>query len=93
MPKWNFPLELRISLLIIFLFIHVCLYVFIQPLIVACNKTDLVSLDDLEKKDPESRNLIAELQKEGIPVIETSTITQKGVMDVRNEVRFNLFEF
>ncbi|KAL7640011.1 UNVERIFIED_CONTAM: hypothetical protein RMT77_009425 [Armadillidium vulgare] len=56
-----------------------------KPLVVACNKADLVSLDDLEKIDPEKRNLITAIQKEGIPVIETSTLTQMGIMDVRKE--------
>ncbi|KAB7507738.1 Nucleolar GTP-binding protein 1 [Armadillidium nasatum] len=56
-----------------------------KPLVVACNKADLVSLDDLEKQDPEKRELITAIQKEGIPVIETSTKTQMGIMDVRKE--------
>ncbi|MCL4137091.1 UNVERIFIED_CONTAM: hypothetical protein GTU68_020193 [Idotea baltica] len=56
-----------------------------KPLIVACNKTDVVTLEQLGQENPEKRELIAAIEKEGVPVFETSTVTQKGVMEVKKE--------
>lgn len=57
-----------------------------QPLIVACNKVDVTSLEDLEQNYPEKRALVAQIESEGVPVMQMSTLTQKGVMEVKKEV-------
>ncbi|XP_076065536.1 GTP-binding protein 4-like [Oratosquilla oratoria] len=54
-----------------------------KPLIVACNKVDVITLEELAS---EKRELISALVKNGIPVFEMSTLTQQGVMEVK-EVR------
>ncbi|XP_068213596.1 GTP-binding protein 4 [Palaemon carinicauda] len=56
-----------------------------KPLIVACNKIDVMNLERLGKEYPEKRAMIAALEKEGIPVVEMSTLTKEGVMDVKKE--------
>lgn len=55
-----------------------------KPLIVACNKTDIVTLKELEENHPEKYKLIAALQEEKIPILEMSTLTEDGVMEVKN---------
>lgn len=60
-----------------------------QPLIVACNKIDVINLEDLAEKYPEKRELIAVLECDSIPVMEMSTLTQQGVMEVKKEVSIN----
>ncbi|KAG7157307.1 GTP-binding protein 4-like [Homarus americanus] len=56
-----------------------------KPLLVACNKVDVMNLEELGEKYPEKRELIASLEREGIPVLEMSTLTQQGVMEVKKE--------
>lgn len=56
-----------------------------KPLIVACNKIDVMNLDRLGKEYPAKRALITALEKENIPVLEMSTLTQEGVMDVKKQ--------
>lgn len=56
-----------------------------KPLLVACNKIDIMSLEGLEEKYPEKRELIAALERENIPVMEMSTLSQEGVMEVKKE--------
>lgn len=56
-----------------------------KPLLVACNKIDITSLEGLEEKYPEKRELIAALERENIPVMEMSTLSQEGVMEVKKE--------
>lgn len=56
-----------------------------KPLIVACNKIDVMTLEDLAEKFPEKREMVAELERDGIPVLEMSTFTQHGVMEVKKE--------
>ena len=59
-----------------------------QPLIVACNKTDIRSLEELSQIDSKSRQLISDIENDNIPVMELSTLTQAGVMDVKTKVDF-----
>ena len=54
----------------------------------ACNKTDVLTLDELKEKSEEKRNLIKEIEDENIPVIPMSTLSKDGVMNVKNEVGF-----
>lgn len=52
----------------------------------ACNKVDITGLEDLEQNHPEKRALVAQIEKENVPVMQMSTLTQKGVMEVKKEV-------
>lgn len=52
----------------------------------ACNKTDVITLRELKEKSPEKFNLISALEEEKIPILEMSTLTQDGVMEVKKEV-------
>ncbi|KAG0713698.1 Nucleolar GTP-binding protein 1 [Chionoecetes opilio] len=56
-----------------------------KPLIVACNKVDVTSLEELEQNFPEKRALVAQVEAEGVPVMQMSTLTQQGVMDIKKE--------
>lgn len=52
-----------------------------KPLLIALNKSDIVTLDDLKG---EERRLIDSLSAEGLPVISMSTVKETGIMEVRN---------
>lgn len=56
-----------------------------KPLIVACNKVDVMNLEQLGKEYPAKRELISALEKDNIPVLEMSTLTQEGVMAVKKQ--------
>ncbi|KAK3880850.1 hypothetical protein Pcinc_014683 [Petrolisthes cinctipes] len=56
-----------------------------KPLIVVCNKVDIINLEQLGKESPEKRELVAELERDHVPVRQMSTITHEGVMDVKKE--------
>lgn len=49
------------------------------------NKADILKLEDLS---PEKRGLLASIESENIPVMEMSTVTENGIMEVKQEVRF-----
>jgi nucleolar GTP-binding protein len=53
-----------------------------KPLVIALNKIDVISLDEIRD---EARQAIDGLILEGLPVIPMSTVEDKGVMDVRNK--------
>ncbi|XP_034744464.1 nucleolar GTP-binding protein 1-like [Etheostoma cragini] len=53
-----------------------------KPLIVVANKCDVKKISELPE---ESQKIFADLTTEGISVIETSTLTEEGVMQVKNE--------
>ena len=53
-----------------------------KPLIIAINKTDIMTIDDVRS---EAKVEIEKLTSEGLPVISMSTVTETGVMDVRNK--------
>uniref|UniRef100_A0A0N5AVP8 Nucleolar GTP-binding protein 1 n=1 Tax=Syphacia muris TaxID=451379 RepID=A0A0N5AVP8_9BILA len=53
-----------------------------KPVLIGLNKIDVRKRADL---DHEKAQLIAELEKDAIPVIEMSTISQEGIMDLRNK--------
>lgn len=56
-----------------------------KPLIVACNKVDVTTLEELEQNFPEKRALVAQLERDGVPVMQMSTLTQQGVMEIKKE--------
>jgi nucleolar GTP-binding protein len=62
-------------------------YFMLQPLLVVLNKTDIVKLDELS---PEKRAQLAPIESEDIPVMEMSTVTEQGIMEVKQEVRPSL---
>lgn len=49
------------------------------------NKADILKLEELS---PEKRALLARIESENIPVMEMSTVTENGIMEVKQEVRF-----
>ncbi|CAL8321377.1 unnamed protein product [Arctogadus glacialis] len=53
-----------------------------KPLLVVANKCDVKKISELSE---ESQKIFADLLEEGIPVIETSTLTDEGVMTVKTE--------
>jgi len=52
---------------------------------VVLNKTDILKLEELS---PEKRDLLARIESENIPVMEMSTVTENGIMEVKQEVRY-----
>lgn len=53
-----------------------------KPLIIVANKCDVKKISELPE---ENQKIFAELSTEGISVIETSTLTEEGVMQVKGE--------
>nr|XP_055209721.1 GTP-binding protein 4 isoform X4 [Gorilla gorilla gorilla] len=53
-----------------------------QPLIVVANKCDVKRIAELSEDD---QKIFTDLQSEGFPVIETSTLTEEGVIKVKTE--------
>uniref|UniRef100_A0AAQ5WWT4 Nucleolar GTP-binding protein 1 n=1 Tax=Amphiprion ocellaris TaxID=80972 RepID=A0AAQ5WWT4_AMPOC len=53
-----------------------------KPLIIVANKCDVKKLSELSE---EKQKIFADLSAEGIQVIETSTLTEEGVMQVKAE--------
>jgi len=52
---------------------------------VVLNKADILKLEELS---PEKRALLTRIESENIPVMEMSTVTENGIMEVKQEVRF-----
>ncbi|PWS23281.1 hypothetical protein DKP78_13910, partial [Enterococcus faecium] len=61
-----------------------------KPLIVVANKCDVRKISELSE---ENQKIFADLVSEGIPVIETSTLTEEGVMQVKTEACDRLLTF
>uniref|UniRef100_H2N9L0 Nucleolar GTP-binding protein 1 n=1 Tax=Pongo abelii TaxID=9601 RepID=H2N9L0_PONAB len=53
-----------------------------KPLIVVANKCDVKRIAELSEDD---QKIFTDLQSEGFPVIETSTLTEEGVIKVKTE--------
>ncbi|KYO46913.1 GTP-binding protein 4 [Alligator mississippiensis] len=53
-----------------------------KPLIVVANKCDVKRISELPE---ENKNIFENLEAEGFPVIETSTLTEEGVIKVKTE--------
>lgn len=53
-----------------------------KPIIICLNKTDVLSVDDLPE---EKKALLKKFEDEGIPMIQMSTVSEEGVMNVKTE--------
>ncbi|WKY06823.1 hypothetical protein Q1695_006757 [Nippostrongylus brasiliensis] len=53
-----------------------------KPVLVGLNKVDILRRSDIA---PEKSALLEKLEKEGIPVVEMSTVTQEGVINLRDK--------
>ncbi|XP_019363715.1 PREDICTED: nucleolar GTP-binding protein 1 isoform X2 [Gavialis gangeticus] len=53
-----------------------------KPLIIVANKCDVKRISELPE---ENKNIFENLEAEGLPVIETSTLTEEGVIKVKTE--------
>ncbi|XP_006013373.1 nucleolar GTP-binding protein 1 isoform X2 [Latimeria chalumnae] len=53
-----------------------------KPLIIVANKCDVKRINELAE---EKQKIFTDLEAEGIPVIETSTLTEEGVIKVKTE--------
>ncbi|XP_074123324.1 GTP-binding protein 4 [Sminthopsis crassicaudata] len=53
-----------------------------KPLIIVANKCDVKRISELPEDD---QKIFADLEAEGLPVIETSTLTEEGVIKVKTE--------
>lgn len=56
-----------------------------KPMFMACNKSDIMTLERLEKEHPEKRAALRAMENKGIPLVEISTLTNAGVMELRNK--------
>jgi len=61
-----------------------------KPLLVVANKCDVRKISELSE---ENQKLYADLSADGIPVIESSTLTDEGVMQVKTEACDRLLSF
>ncbi|GMR63159.1 hypothetical protein PMAYCL1PPCAC_33354 [Pristionchus mayeri] len=52
-----------------------------KPVIVALNKTDIVTRAELS---PEKQQMLTDLEKDGIPLLEMSTVSKTGVVEIRD---------
>jgi nucleolar GTP-binding protein len=59
----------------------------LQPLLVVLNKVDIVKLEELS---PEKRALLATIESENVPIMEMSTVTEQGIMEVKQEVSLRM---
>lgn len=53
-----------------------------KPIVVVVNKVDVLRINELSE---EKQQLFEDLKKESIPIMEMSTITDEGVIEIRNE--------
>jgi len=60
-----------------------------KPVMVVLNKLDVVKPEDLTE---EKQALLKELEEEGVQMLKMSTVTEEGVMNVRNEACKKLLE-
>lgn len=51
-----------------------------KPIIVALNKVDIISPQELRE---DAKQLLARFESEGVPIMPMSTVTEEGVMDVK----------
>ena len=64
------------------LFENICPLFANKPLMVVCNKSDVITMDELSE---EKKAVLEPLKKEGVPIMTMSTVTEEGVMDVKKE--------
>jgi len=60
-----------------------------KPLVVVCNKTDVKKLSELTD---EQKQLFKPLEEDGIPILEMSTVSEEGVMEVKQKTCDMLLE-
>lgn len=58
-------------------------FVFVQPLLVVYNKIDIVPPNELSD---ENKNALSVFEKENVPVLSMSTMTDVGIMEVKQMV-------
>lgn len=51
-----------------------------KPIVVALNKVDIISCEELRQ---DAREMLATFEGDGVPVVPMSTVTEEGVMDVK----------
>lgn len=56
---------------------------YFQPLMVVCNKTDVIKVDDLPK---EKKELLKVFEENNTPFMSMSTLTEEGVAEVKEQV-------
>lgn len=56
-----------------------------KPVFIGLNKIDIVRRKDLSA---EKNAILEKFEKEGIPVVEFSTVTEEGIMELRDKVFF-----
>lgn len=62
-----------------------------KPVFVGLNKIDILRVDDLSA---EKQQLMKTLEENGVPVVPMSTVSEEGVMELRNQVgRLSFFNF
>lgn len=58
-----------------------------KPVFVGLNKIDIMRRVDLAH---EKEAILKKIEADNIPVMEISTITEEGLMDLKNQVRFKI---
>nr|KAG5700521.1 hypothetical protein BaRGS_025233 [Batillaria attramentaria] len=53
-----------------------------KPLMVICNKNDIITIDELPE---EKRAQLKDLEEAGVPILTMSTVTEDGVMNVKTQ--------
>lgn len=54
-----------------------------KPVFIGLNKVDILRRNDLA---PEKAEYLNKLEKENVPIIEMSTVSQEGIMNLRDQV-------
>lgn len=61
-----------------------------KPVFIGLNKIDLKRRNELT----EEKNLILKkIEDEGVPIFEISTVSEEGIIELRNQVLFKIFIF
>jgi len=64
-----------------------------RPFVIACNKSDLMSLKQLETDEPTKFAAIKKYADKGVPVFEISTATKEGVQTLKEEMCKRMMEY
>lgn len=60
----------------------------LKPLLVVCNKVDVTPMDQLSEA---SREALSIFEKNNVPLLSMSAVTDEGVMEVKQQVILILF--
>lgn len=60
----------------------------LQPLLVVCNKVDVTPMDQLSEAGREALSIF---EKNNVPLLSMSAVTDEGVMEVKQQVILILF--